>query len=175
MNASYVYQNSRGLIGTDFNDSYTLAGYFNNPNDHENSVGRFPYERRHQLKLQALVKGPWSINLSGYFRWLAGRRYTREVRSGDLGVTLNQGPETIYAEKRGSQGYPDLYILDLRVEKAFNLGSITLSMFVDIFNIFNAGKATEVYTISSNSAIPFGDIETIQDPRIFRLGAKIEF
>jgi hypothetical protein len=172
---SYVYQNSRGLIGTDFNDSWTGAGYYNNANNHENRIGRFPYERRHQIKFQGMVKGPWGINMGWYFRWLSGQRYTREVRSDDLGVALSQDPETIYAESRGNYGYPDLVILDLKLEKAFKVGPVTLRAFVDIFNVFNSGKVTEYYTVSSNPAIPWQDIEDIQDPRIFRLGAKIEF
>ncbi len=32
LSVSYTYQNSRGLIGTDFNDSYGARGYFDDPN-----------------------------------------------------------------------------------------------------------------------------------------------
>ncbi len=175
LNASYVFQNSRGLIGTDFDDSWGGTGYYDNPNYHIYAIGRFPLERRHQVKIQGLLKGPWGVNLSGYFRYLSGQRYTRAVRSLDLGLQLSHDDETIYAEERGSRGYPGLAILDLRVEKSFKVGPVTLRAFVDIFNVFNSGVATAYYTISSNPGIEFETMEAISDPRIFRLGAKIEF
>jgi len=175
LKVSYVWQKSRGLIGTDFDSSWGGTGYYNNPNSHENSVGTFPFERRHQLKIQGLVKGPWGINMSGYFRFLSGQAWTRQVRSTDLGVDLSQDITTINAEKRGDRNLPDVAILDLRVEKAFKVKPLTLRVFADIFNVFNVGKATAVYQVSSNPAIPFEQMEAITNPRVFRLGAKIEF
>lgn len=172
---SYTYQNSRGLIGTDFNDSYGARGYFDNPNNHTNAYGRMDLERRHQFKLQGMVKGPWGIMGSCYYRYLSGQRYTRQITSSDLGIELNQGDETIYAEKRGSHGLPALNILDIRLEKTFRISRVAMSVFVDGFNIFNNNKATDAEYLSSNASRIFGEMTSIQDPRIFRLGAKFEF
>jgi hypothetical protein len=175
LNLSYVYQNSRGLIGTDFNDSWGYTGYYDNPNTHENASGRFPLERRHQFKLTGMIKGPWGINLGTYFRYLSGERYTRTARSSYYGVPLNQGATTIFAEKRGSRALPAEFILDLKVEKAFKLGPINIRAFVDIFNVLNNNKATSVEVMSNHPTLIFENMVTIQNPRIFRLGAKIEF
>lgn len=175
LKASYVWQKSRGLIGTDFSDSWSGTAYYENPNAHINAVGRFPLERRHQVKIQGMVKGPWGINVGGYFRYLSGQRYTRRVRSGDIGLNLAQGTETIYAEERGSRGLPDLAILDLRLEKAFRIGQTTFAVFGDCFNVFNDNKATGVYSISSNPNIEFEKMQSIQDPRIFQIGARFEW
>lgn len=175
LKASYVWQKSRGLIGTDFGDSWSGTGYYNNPNAHTNAIGRFPLERRHQVKIQGLVNGPWGINLGGYFRYLSGQRYTRSIRSVDLELNLSQGTETIYAEERGSRGLPDLAILDLRLEKEFRIGQTSFSVFGDAFNVFNDGKATGVYSISSNPNIEFEKMESIQNPRIFQIGARFEW
>jgi outer membrane receptor protein involved in Fe transport len=113
---------------------------------------------------------------------LGGRRYQREIRSGDLGLDLVDGNVTIYAEKRGSRKYPDLSIIDMHLEKQFKIGKIRLSLFADVFNLFNINTATDLYQLSSTSttinSIPvvFGDAEGIYDPpRIFRLGTRIEF
>ncbi len=175
LNLSYVHQNSRGLIGTDFNDSWGYTGYYDNPNTHENASGRFPLERRHQFKLTGMIKGPWGINLGTYFRYLSGERYTRTARSSYYGVPLNQGATTIFAEKRGSRALPAEFILDLKVEKAFKLGPINIRAFVDIFNVLNNNKATSVEVMSNHPTLIFENMVTIQNPRIFRLGAKIEF
>lgn len=175
LKASYVWQNTRGLIGTDFGDSWSGTGYYEDPNYHINKIGRFPLERRHQLKIEGMVRGPLGINLGGYFRYLSGQRYAREIRSSDLGLSLYQGNETIHAEERGSRGYPALTILDLRLEKEFRIGGTTFAVFGDVYSVFNQNKATEVYTISSNSSIEFEKLEAIQDPRIFQIGARFEF
>lgn len=182
MMASYVYAHSRGLIGTDFDDSWTGTGYFNNPNAHINAYGEFPLERRHQFKLQGLWQGPWGINISGYYRYLDGTRWTRLIRSLDLGLSLPQGTVTIYAEKRGSRKLPPLKILDLRVEKSFNiLSGRKLGLFVDIFNVFNANTATGVWAESSRSTtvagktVYFGQTTSIMDPRIARIGIRFDF
>ncbi|NIM91435.1 MAG: hypothetical protein GTO17_10865 [Candidatus Aminicenantes bacterium] len=175
--ASYVYQNSRGLVDTNRgSQSLGTSALFNNPNAHMNMIGRFPLERRHQFKLQGTIRGPWGINLGTYFRAMSGERYTRRVRSQDLPITLSQGREIINAEERGSTNYDPWYILDLRLEKSFQFGSaLSISFFSDCFNLFNSGAVEEVYTISSNQNKPFGLEEEIIDPRIFRLGIKIEW
>jgi outer membrane receptor protein involved in Fe transport len=182
MSASYVYAKSRGLIGTDFDDSWSGQPYFDTPNWHINVIGDFNLERRNQVKLQVLYRAPLGINIGAYYRLLGGNRYQRTIRSGDLGLDLSEGNVTINAEKRGSRKYPDLSILDMHLEKMFKIGKIRLSLFADVFNVFNINTATNIYEISSiNTSINgipvvFGDLEDIYDPpRIFRLGTRIEF
>jgi hypothetical protein len=176
INMSYVYANSRGLISTARGgEALSTSDFYNNPNYHVNRDGRLPLERRHQFKVQGLMKGPWGVNISGYFRAMSGQRYTRSIRSRDLGLALGGGQQTIMAEERGTNGYPFLTILDLRLEKAFKINNVNLSVFVDCFNVFNNNKALEYYTTSSNAGLPYLKLEELQDPRIFRLGARIEF
>jgi outer membrane receptor protein involved in Fe transport len=180
LNASYVYASARGLIALnrDYIDGTQSLGTSNlwvNPNAHINAEGRFPYERRHQLKITGLVKGPWGIDIGGYFRHLAGQRWTRAITSSFLGLQLNQLTETIKAEPRGANGYPSINILDLRVQKEFKLGKVQLKLFADIFNVFNDNTVLEEYLDSSNPSMDFGEDLTIVAPRVMRLGVKIEF
>ena len=172
---SYVYQNSRGLIGTDWFDNWSGSNYYDNPNAHINAVGKLPLCRPHQFKLQGMIKGPWGINVGGYFRAYSGQRYTRQVTSSDLGVFPNQGVTTVNAETKGTRALPAQAILDLRLEKTIHFQRMTFGVFIDSFNLFNANKATGVQVISSSPAINFGEMIAIQDPRIFRLGVRFEF
>jgi outer membrane receptor protein involved in Fe transport len=175
---SYVYANSRGLISTSRGgQSLGTSSLFDNPNAHVNAIGRFPRERRHQFKVTGLVKGPWGINIGGYFRYMAGRRWTRNVSSDFLdNISLNQpGGENINADTRGSSGYPAFKLLDLKVEKEFKIGNISLKIFADIFNVFNDNTVIDEYTNSSNPSQEFGFDQDILDPRVIRLGARIEF
>ncbi len=178
---TYVYQKSTGLIptadsqsGQEANGMRGTSGLYENPNAHYNAEGRFPRERRHMLKLHGLVKGPLGINLSGYFSVMSGRRYTRRVSSAGLGLNLYTDVVT-FAEPLGGQGYPTLTNLDLRLEKEFRIKGVRLSVFGDAFNVFNDNAVTVVRTISNRTSYEFKEPRTIVPPRIFQLGAKIEF
>ena len=173
--ASYVYSKTVGLISTEFNATHGLTSFFNDPNAHVNAIGRLEGERRHQFKLLGTVKGPWGINLSTNMQFFSGRRYTRTVRSADLGLALRQGAATNYAETRGSRGLPFQSILDFKLEKVFTFGALKLSIFGDVFNALNQGKATEVWTRSSGGGFDFEEMLAINPPRLFRIGAKIDF
>jgi hypothetical protein len=173
--ASYVWQHSRGLLGTDWLGSYGYSPLYNDPNSHVNAYGRFPLERRHQIKVQGMWRGPWGINISGFFRWFKGRTYTRDVSSADLLVPLSQGPTTIFGEERGSRNLPNLVILDFRLEKMFRFDKYSIGIFADAFNLFNANAATNVITTSSSPVLTFEEMTSIQDPRTFRLGLRFQF
>lgn len=174
--ASYIYSKSRGLIGTDYDESTGGSAFFNNPNSHTNALGRLPGERRHQFKLIGSYLAPFGISCSVYYRGFSGARYTRLVRSNDLGLNLVQGSVTIYAEERGSRGLPFVHQLDMRLEKEFRIkGAITLGIIADAFNILNSNTATGLESVSSSPSIVFGKIVGIVNPRIFKLGARVRF
>jgi hypothetical protein len=55
-----------------------------------------------------------------------------------LGIDLTQGDWDVLAEEKGSRGLPDLFLVDLRLEKAF--GRVRIS--ADVFNLLNANTVT---------------------------------
>jgi hypothetical protein len=179
LNLSYVYAKSTGLLTTTRADESlggAVGGFFQSPNAHTNANGTLPLERRHQVKFQGLIKGPFGVNLSGYFRYLSGLPISRTVSNNYLGLSLKENV-TIYADQRGTSGYlPAVTQLDLRLEKTFRLQPVTFGIFADCFNIFNRGVSTGVWTNSSNtSANYYLKMTSINDPRIVQLGARIEF
>jgi hypothetical protein len=178
---SYVYQKSRGLIptadsqpGQEANGILGTSDLYEDPNAHTYAIGNFPRERRHMLKVHGMVRGPLGINLSGYFSVLGGRHYTRMISSADLGLSLHD-EVVIFAEPLGSRQYDTLFNLDLRAEKQFNVGRFVLKAFCDVFNAFNTSTVTSVRSISGRTEYEFGNPLQIVPPRIFQLGAKIEF
>ncbi len=178
LNLSYVYAKSRGLLTTTRADESlggAVGGFFQSPNAHTNALGTLPLERRHQVKLEGLVKGPLGINLSGYFRYLSGLPTTRTTSNNYLGLSLKQNV-TIYAEERGHTFLPPALQLDLRLEKTFRIKPLNIAVFADCFNLFNRGVATGIWTNSSNlTTYKYLQMTAINDPRIFQLGARIEF
>ena len=178
LNMSYVYAKSTGLLTTTRADESlggAVGGFFQSPNAHTNALGTLPLERRHQFKLEGLVKGPCGINFSGYFRYLSGLPLTRQVSNNYLGLALNSNV-TIYAEERGHTFLPPVFQLDLRLEKTLTLKPLRIGVFADCFNVFNRGVATGQWTNSSNIAVnKYLQMTSINDPRIVQLGARLEF
>ncbi len=177
LNTSYVYGEGKGLISQDRGSaSLGTSGLFGNPNSHVNAYGILDLDAKHQFKVQGMVNGPLGINLSGYFRYLSGGTYARTVTAKYLGVSVSQSTSpVVYAEERGSRRLPDAVRLDLRLEKSFKISNVTLSAFADCFNVFNQGVATSVWANSSYKLYDFERMLTINDPRMFQLGARIEF
>jgi hypothetical protein len=175
LNASYVLGKASGTVqNNDSGEARGTSGLYSNPNNWvNNDGGELINSPRHQLKVQAVVKGPLGINFSGYFSYISGLRWTRAVASRYL-VSLNRN-QTVFAEKRGSEALPATKNLDLRLEKAFKLGNVTLSVFGDCFNVFNQARATSVVGASNNPFQVYGQMLTINNPRTFQLGARIEF
>ena len=178
LNTSYVYGEGKGLISQGRGSaSLGTSGLFGDPNAHVNAYGTLDLDARHQFKVQGMWAGPLGINLSGYFRYLSGGTYNRLITSRYLGVSVSQSRSgaTINAEERGARRLPDTVRLDLRLEKSFKIKNVTLAAFADCFNVFNQGVATSVWANSSNPLYPFERMLTINDPRMFQLGARIEF
>ena len=177
LNASYVYAYSKGLFGTSSGDAGSSTSLFDNPNAHINADGIDGNIPPHQFKLQSYLRGPWGINISGYFFYFAGRAYTRTIQSRNLGLSLPQGNVSIRAEEKGSRNLPALKILDLRFEKSFNLSGIgRLAFNFDVFNVFNSNTATGRESLSSNPLfVTFEEATGIYSPRSVRFGVKFEF
>jgi hypothetical protein len=177
MMASYVWSHARGLLGTSSGDSSSITAFFNNPNVHVNAYGRSSLDSRHQFRLSGTWQAPKEIYFSGYFRYISGLPYTRVIRSQDFGLVLPQGNVSILAEEKGSRELPALAILDLRLEKSFNLGGRfgKFGLMVDMFNVLNANTKTGLETISSTASIKFEGMTSITDPRIIRVGARYQF
>jgi len=175
---SYVYAKSSGLITTARSDESLgggASGFFQSPNAHINADGILPLERRHQIKLTGLFKGPFGINFSGYFQYLDGFPTTRLITNNFIGIPLKQNV-TIYAEQRGSEKMPPFVQLDLRLEKTFRISMLELGLFADCFNVINRGAATGWWMNSSNTTVyKYKQMTAINTPRIFQLGARINF
>jgi outer membrane receptor protein involved in Fe transport len=71
---------------------------------------------------------------------------------------------------------PVLQIVDLRLEKAFNLGPGKLHIILDAFNVFNSQAVTNAYTKKvEGPSNTVGQVSGIVSPRKFRLGIMYAF
>jgi hypothetical protein len=78
----------------------------------------------------------------------------------------------------------NLYQLDLRLEKTFQIGPISLTGSAEVFNVTNNNTVLQRfarvgdYSLSSGELTNtdnFNNIHETQSPRILRLGARIAF
>ena len=110
--------------------------------------------------------------MSGFYRFLTGLPYTRQllIQNNPAG-TFPQGDFTVYAEPRGSRTVDSSSILDVQLEKRFQLtNDVQLGALLDIFNLTNASPTVQEGTLTGSN---LGKPLAIWNPRIARLGLRV--
>jgi len=148
--------------------------YGRDQNDYINADGLLNGDRTYIFKLQGTYQLPWNMTLSGNYAAMTGRPFVRQVFVPGSGEILNQIGRNIFAEVRdGSRRTDSINLLDLRVEKLFQLGgSWQVGVSADIFNLLNDGAfldiADPVFEVAPQHTI-------FLPPRRLMLGGKIRF
>jgi len=144
---------------------------YRDPNQNINMFG-VPgnFDREYQFKISGTYFFPYGIMLSAFFSHEQGRPFNRTVR-----VPLDQGPQTVAAEKRGSKRYPNQTFLDLRLEKDFGLWEKTrFKLFIDVWNVLNSDAYQRVgSTLADSSA--FLAPTSFDLPRRAQIGIRFVF
>ncbi len=154
------WENDDGVIGTLFNDPNTLI----------NTKGRLRFDRAYTVRMGLNYMAPFDINLGCIIKYYDGQPFSRKI----IVEGMNQGPFYIQAHSRGAVRYEFNLTLDLRISKAFRFGASKLALFLDGFNIFNSGLATEENQWTGPE-FKLRYATEIQSPRVFRLGLAYEF
>ncbi len=177
MQSSYVWSNGRGILNTSRDQSTGFTGFYDDPNSMINAYGRLDYQREHLVKVQGTYMAPMGITISGYYQFGSGVPYTRVIRSYEAGLgSLYQGGVSIFAEARGNRRLPDQHLLDLRIEKAFNVGRGEIALQFDAYNVFNNNKATSVGNVTDyDMFLDHQAVYGIMGPRYFQLGVIYRF
>jgi hypothetical protein len=180
--ASYLYSKAYGTLNNNFGGDINWQGSMDNPNLWVNADGNSTYDMTHMAKIQATYLAPFGIYVNAYFRAITGSAWTTLYRP----TSVFAGRTTIFAEARGSNHYPVVTTLDMRLEKTFTLAEkYRLGLIVDVFNVFNNDTITlwgNQYGASatwfSPSVYPSTDGHTlygIQAPRQARVGIRLIF
>ena len=111
---------------------------------------------------------PWEIGLSGSWRFQSGQNYGRT-----LGINFpGDGNRTFRVEPIDARRYPNVSILDFRLDKGFTFGRYgKLTGQFDVFNILNSGAPTTFRRTSAN----FLEVTEILAPRVIRFGVRYDF
>jgi len=112
---------------------------------------------------------PWGFTIGGFFNYRSGLPSQRYFRYSGL----NQGRINVETQKYGSERYPNLTVVDLRLSKIFRFGKYgMLELMADLFNSFNSVTTLDW---DEESWEGYQSIYTVLAPRILRLGIKWTF
>jgi hypothetical protein len=170
--ASYTYSKEHGT----YNNSHTPESAFGmgqgnlyyDPTFQINLEGRSIISPPHLLKVMGSYVFPLDITVSAYYQLYSGDTWTKAVPV----TTVAQQAPTLLLEPQGSSRLPSTNRLDFRVEKSFYLKQIRLSLMLDAFNVFNQAIPMFVAVFEGPDQ---GLALAVNDPRTFRLGARIVF
>jgi hypothetical protein len=132
------------------------------------------------------------IAVNAYWRTLSGRTYTpfQQLSSSQTSFSSYFGSSSgrrPLLEPRGERRLPNENILDLRLEKIFNVGARKdrIAVYADITNVFNKSLITSVLTRVPSTSVTIGPGETtpvvfeapgaVVAPRQTILGARWSF
>lgn len=137
------------------------------PNLLINSAGTQNRSRTWQAKLNGTMSLPLGFRIVPVLRYQSGQPFARTfVR------TLTYGTATIKAESITANRTPDVFLCDVRTEKAFAIKAVRVMGFVDVYNSFNTNAEQ---TLTTSSGASWLRPTAITGPRMVRIGARVEW
>ncbi len=198
---SYVYSKADGTIDNTSESLFGPTRFYETPTlALVNAQGRMTNDRPHEVKLYAGYQIPKiELEVSAAWRTLSGRTYTPFQRFGSstinfslsayyFGFSAGRSPNL---EPRGSRRLPAENVLDVRLEKVFQIGQRKdrIAVYADFLNLTNAGTVIGVLrrvptttlflpppaVAGSTEAVPFEAPSLVREPRQAVLGARWSF
>ena len=197
---SYVYSKAEGTVNNSSEGLFGPSNFYETPTlALTNTDGPVTNDHAHEIKAflgYEIPKVDISINAS--FRLLSGGPYTPYQRFSSSAINFSgtsyffgtSGGRQPFLEPRGDRRLPTDSVLDLRLEKVFNVGgSNRISVFADMLNITNSSTVLGVLTrvpstslflpppaeAGTTQAIGFEAPSSIRPPRQINLGARWSF
>jgi Carboxypeptidase regulatory-like domain/TonB-dependent Receptor Plug Domain len=132
---------------------------------------------KYQFIANGLWQGPWGINVGGNLvtRQGFGEPFFRsQVATGDpLG---SRKSVLVVGDDVTQFRLPTVTSFDFRLEKAFRLQRANLIVDLDVFNVGNAATVLgRQYDMRLTGATGFNQVLEIMNPRILRLGFRVNF
>ena len=163
LTASLVYTD---LVGDFFsvsgyaNPTGTGAGSFVNPNEQTLAYGALSGVAEWEAKVSLSARLPWQLRAGIYASYATGERfaptYMIDNRNHDFQAEngeffsfrhfSNVNGEQIFLEPRGSRELDESTLIDLHLDRLFDLGFADLIVGFDVFNLLNDDAVDEVQT-----------------------------
>jgi Carboxypeptidase regulatory-like domain len=135
-----------------------------------------------QFNINGLYQGPWGIAFGANFFGRQGypNPYYVSVQTHDF----VESSYLLLIDKVDTYRYANVYELDFRLQKTFQIGPVTVIPLAEIFNVTNANTVLSsegfVGNYDGKSGVfgknqYFNQIIEVQSPRIVRLGLQVNF
>jgi hypothetical protein len=197
---SYVYSESKGTVNNTSESLFARSAFYETPTlALTNADGVVTNDRPNEVKAFLGYEIPKvDISVNAMFRSISGPTYTPFQRFSSSAI--NWSTTAYYfgfsngrqpsLEPRGSRRLPTDNVLDLRLEKVFNIGGNNrLAVFSDFLNVTNTGTVTGRLTRVPTTAlflpapaepgttapIAFEAPSSVSAPRQINLGARWSF
>jgi hypothetical protein len=155
------------------NDAAVIGTLFDNPNTTINSRGRLFFDRGYVAKVAVHEQIPFGIQLSTLVSYFDGLPFGRKL----IIPNLNQGPIFVMATPRGEPGgFRTQFNMnfDQRIARDFQLRSMRMSVILDTFNVLNLNRSLTEYDITGSLFAQRKPVD-VENPRVFRIGARLTF
>jgi hypothetical protein len=184
---SYVYSKAEGSQDNNGFDTYGASSLYESPSRAlVNQKGLLTNDFEHELKLYATYQWPGiDLNLNASYLLLGGRPYTpyQQYSFSDIGYPSSGGRQVLL-EPRGSNRRDMRHIVNLRLEKLFMIGAgrNRISVFMDVFNLFNDNTVSGIQTRAPDRSyagldepVEYGAPTALVLPRQITFGARWSF
>jgi hypothetical protein len=127
-------------------------------------------QRSTTFALQALARYgfPYEVGAAVNFRYQSGFPYARVIPDGAL---PNLSPSPFFVENLDQHRSDNVAQLNIRVDKAFPVRSVTVTAMLDIDNLLNANPVTNFNLLNTN----FGQVIAVLPPRTVEAGLRVTF
>jgi hypothetical protein len=188
--------NTAGVTGTSGARDVFRAGPWVRPNEGINSSGPLGDFAELEAKLWLSAQLPWGLQGGFTITHITGERvtpffemdgYRYRFATDHLGGTafmpeLIEGPDgqTIFLESRGTRRYDDRTLLDLRIERRFQVRGQAVFFTAELFNALAEDAATSVKLqvddgFGTDPITEYSAVRQRVAPRRVRIGTRIEF
>ena len=113
---------------------------------------------------------PWDINVSGFYNHRQGYPFPQSINSPSR--PNRGGIAEVWLDPRGDVRYTDLFTIDFRVDKTFNLGMMKVIPAMDVFNLSNVNTVMSRRRLQ-NDPRTANYVREIVAPRIIRFGVRV--
>jgi len=123
---------------------------------------------------------PWGFNVAANLTGREGypERFVDRINRSTIADNGGSGIDIPVNSDPDAFRYPNVNVVDFRIEKEFTFSQFGLTLGVDMFNAFNESYVLQRQTVIANNGAPVnnGDFVTeILSPRIYRVGARFSF
>ena len=171
LNSSFTYNTTKAFYDIDTYNNNATTG---DPTNYDLVNGRDSSGlngSRWMAKVAGMYALPWSMSLSAFYNLREGLQFNRTILSPNR--TGSGGTVNVRVDPQGTMHYPTHKQLDFNVDKTMSFGKRRITFSVTGFNVLNASTVLGRETRQDFARANF--VTSILAPRIFRVGAKVNF